>query len=264
MSELNYDLLAPFYDSFQTTEDPEAWAAFLDAQSRFVAQEPSRSEGQGAGGRALAVDLGCGTGRIARAMQKRGWDIIGIDYSANMLSEAGQAVLPSENEGGPSALFLLQDLTRFELFGSVNLIYATMDTFNHITAAELERTLALCANYLHPGGVLIFDLLSLDYMQEEMGSEFYYDISSEHAVLWQNAFDKELRQNVASVTIFTEEAELYRREELEIVEYYHEPDAVLAALERLGFRTAIVKPESGLLDGIGAARRYFFVGVRRA
>ncbi len=36
----------------------------------------------------LALDLGCGTGFVARALRARDWRVVGIDFSAPMLSEA--------------------------------------------------------------------------------------------------------------------------------------------------------------------------------
>jgi SAM-dependent methyltransferase len=46
--------------------------------------------GEGAGRR--AIDLGCGTGFVSRALVARGWHVVGIDFSAPMLAEAHAAV----------------------------------------------------------------------------------------------------------------------------------------------------------------------------
>src|SRR5262249_3751343 len=46
--------------------------------------------GEGAGRR--AIDLGCGTGFVSRALVARGWRVVGIDFSAPMLAEAHAAV----------------------------------------------------------------------------------------------------------------------------------------------------------------------------
>ncbi len=42
----------------------------------------------GAAGARRVVDLGCGTGFVARALAARGWDVVGVDFSAPMLAAA--------------------------------------------------------------------------------------------------------------------------------------------------------------------------------
>ncbi len=42
----------------------------------------------GAGRGRVAVDLGCGTGLVARSLSRRGWRVVGVDFSAPMLAEA--------------------------------------------------------------------------------------------------------------------------------------------------------------------------------
>jgi SAM-dependent methyltransferase len=46
--------------------------------------------GRGAG--RLALDVGCGTGFVARSLAARGWRTVGLDFSAPMLAEARRAV----------------------------------------------------------------------------------------------------------------------------------------------------------------------------
>lgn len=61
--------------------------------------------GEGTGRRAL--DVGCGTGFVTRALRRRGWLALGLDFSAPMLDEARRLVGPplvrARGEGLPLA-----------------------------------------------------------------------------------------------------------------------------------------------------------------
>lgn len=257
MSTAAYDALAPFYDAFQSRERPEGWAAFLQKTLQEHLQGNPWAEPQGDKGSCLAVDLGCGTGLVTQALLDQGLDVIGIDTSEQMLAEAWERAFAAPTERRP--LYLAQDITAFELYGTVNLIYTSLDTFNHLTFAELEQCLRLCLNYLHPGGLLIFDLLSLDYMAEEMGEQFYYEVEEDYALLWSNHFSAEEKSNRATLTIFSrrDEGALYERQEAEITEYYHAPPKVLDLLRRLGFTADEMMLSADEEAALGVSRRHF-------
>lgn len=266
MDKKSYDELAEFYDQFQSEEDPDVWAEFLDLTYRQSALPRSLREGQGQDGLGLALDLGCGTGLISLALARRGWDVLGIDLSENMLGQAQEHLGDPVNESlAARPLFLCQDIRNFELYGTVNFIYATLDTLNHLDFDDLKKCLSLCKNYLHPGGVLVFDLLKYDYMKEEMGKEVYFDVQADYAVLWSNAFDEAAQRNQADLTIFSASAEdpaLYERYEDEIIEYYHDGRKVGQLLEELGFRVFEPCDNKGMVPDANPARRDYFFAVQ--
>lgn len=271
MSKNAYDAIAAFYDAFQTAEEPEAWVEFLAERIRLMVKESSGFEGQGQGGRPLLLDLGCGTGAVAQGLQDLGFDLIGIDHSENMLQEAWARAFDRESgaedgeredglgeHGGNVPLYLCQDITAFELYGSVNFIYTSLDTFNHLDGEELKRCLRLCRNYLHPGGLLLFDLLTEDYMREEMGNRLYYEIDSGHALIWENAYAEDEKINRSSLTLFTEEhSGLYSREDLEITEYFHDARRVGDFLRAEGFELSLLRPSPELERRMRAEGRVF-------
>ncbi len=299
---LAYDLLAPYYDAFQSSEDPAAWARFLsEAFAEAVAAgvsgvsgesgESGVSEPQGQNGAFLACDLGCGTGQVCRELLKLGFDVIGIDNSPNMLAEAmnppleegGEAAALAESEASDGEaemsrmpLYLLQDIRDFELYGTVNFLYSTLDTMNHLPAQDVSRVLRLTQNYLHPGGVLLFDILTHDYMAHKMGHELYYEIGEDHAILWQNNFSEALQQNQADITIFTAttasaassapsassaKAAVYERSDLEVREFYHDPTSLISELEGLGFEARQIRPAPS--SGVDEEQnRHFIMAVK--
>ncbi|HEY5466735.1 MAG TPA: class I SAM-dependent methyltransferase, partial [Clostridia bacterium] len=122
-----YDALAPVYDLLQEDIDPAAWADFIHAAALRYGCIPAGS-GDGAGGRLLALDLGCGTGAIAVELVARGYDVIGIDLSEDMLGQARQKADQRGIGYGDGGLALIrQDISDFELFGTVDLVVCLLD-----------------------------------------------------------------------------------------------------------------------------------------
>ena len=81
-----YTHLAMLYDEWQTAVDSSAWADHvIRLQERYSRRGVG---GDGEGGRPILLDLGCGTGSFCLAMADRGYDPIGIDWSAAMLDRA--------------------------------------------------------------------------------------------------------------------------------------------------------------------------------
>jgi len=92
----------------------------------------------GPGGGRCAVDLGCGTGFVAAELARRGWNAVGIDFSAPMLAEAsrlaggGVPLLSARAEALPvagAALALVTSGTAFHWFAPAPAL------------AEIERVL---------------------------------------------------------------------------------------------------------------------------
>ena len=66
-------------------------------------------------GRGLLLDLACGTGSVSVRLAKKGYEVIGVDLSPEMLSEAQNKAFTA----GQNILFLCQDMTALDLYGTV-------------------------------------------------------------------------------------------------------------------------------------------------
>jgi len=155
----------------------------------------------------LVLDLACGTGTLTLALAQKGYEMLGADASEDMLSVARQ------KEGAENILFLNQPMEDFELYGTVNAIVCVLDSINYLTEpGALEKTFALCANYLDPDGVLIFDVNSEYKFRQVLAQETYTYETDDIFYVWENDFDEETDLCHLYLTFF-EQAEngLYRR-----------------------------------------------------
>ncbi len=132
----------------------------------------------------LIADVGCGTGTVCNILCDRGYDMIGIDASGDMLNVA------SEKSGDKNILYLNQDMTNFELYGTVDVILCLLDSVNYLTDdGELDKFFALCNNYLNDGGIVIFDVNTM-YKFENILADNIYNFEDECLFYsWENNFD---------------------------------------------------------------------------
>ncbi|NLV37499.1 MAG: class I SAM-dependent methyltransferase, partial [Clostridiaceae bacterium] len=141
-----YRDFAFLYDRLMWDVDYIGWADYVEGMFERSKVNPR-----------LIADLGCGTGSFCLEMAKRGYEMIGIDQSVEMLNCAKQKTL----DAGADILYLNQDMTSFELYGTVDAITCLMDSVNYVTYKnDLKRLFRLVNNYLNPDGLFLFDINS--------------------------------------------------------------------------------------------------------
>ncbi len=257
MQQEPYDRLAGIYDHFQSDVDYDAWIEYIDGLIRRY----GKRTGDGTGGRLLVCDLGCGTGIVCRGIHRLGYDVIGID--------ASEAMLAKSVEQSPSGeiLYLRQDITRMELFGTVDVFLCLLDTVNHITReSDLLRLFRSFANYLNPGGLFIFDTATRHHFENNLGNRFFHAVYDEYALLWQNRFAKKSGISTSDIVLFEktgEKEELYLRRELQIREKYYDPEKVGSMLEASGMQILARFGELTNRMPSPRGRRDFWVAARR-
>ena len=183
-----YEEFALVYDIFQDNVDYEAWASYL--QDRLTDFDIR-------GG--LVLDLGCGTGTMTELLASAGYDMIGVDGSEEMLLRAAE----KRTESGHSILYLLQDMTEFELYGTVRAVVSVCDSLNYLLEEEeLLQTFRLVNNYLDPGGIFIFDMNTEYKYRELLGSCTIAENREEGSFIWENDYDEESGINEYDLTLF--------------------------------------------------------------
>ena len=192
-----YSEFAYYYDRLMGDVDYAQWADYLVRIFERFNCKPK-----------LVADLGCGTGSFCLEMDRRGYEMIGIDASAEMLSCARQKALDS----GSEILFLNQDITEFELYGTVDVITCLMDSLNYITYKnDLRRMIKWVHNYLNPKGLFVFDINSPYKFENVLASNVFYEPSDDVSYIWQNSYDRRSEVCRFDLTFFVKEGGLYRR-----------------------------------------------------
>jgi len=156
----------------------------------------------------LVLDLGCGTGSFCTEMVKRGYDMIGVDLSLDMLSIASAKA----QENGFNILYINQDMTEFELYGTVDAVVCLMDSINYITKKrDLRKLFKHVENYLNPGGLFIFDINSCYKIENVLADNVFYSVDDEITYIWENRYDKQKKLCTFDLTFFVREGDFYKR-----------------------------------------------------
>lgn len=153
-----YEAIPKVYERLNSEIDYEGWADFFEACfDRYLPERPG-----------LVLDLACGTGSMTRTLARRGYDMIGVDGSENMLAQAYAA-----SEGG-RILYLLQDMRSFELYGTVGAVTCCLDSVNYLlTPEDVKKTFSGVHNYLDSDGLFLFDVNTPFKFREIYGNESY-------------------------------------------------------------------------------------------
>ena len=154
----------------------------------------------------ILLDLGCGTGKMTRIMAEKGFDMIGIDNSMEMLDMAREYEYDREEDSG--ILYLLQDMREFELYGTVRAVYSACDCLNYIMEEdELLTVFRLVNNYLDPKGLFIFDMNTSYKYEHLLAENTIAENREEGSFIWENYYDKEEQVNEYDLTLFIKESE---------------------------------------------------------
>ncbi|HJB88658.1 MAG TPA: class I SAM-dependent methyltransferase [Candidatus Blautia excrementigallinarum] len=183
-----YGKFAQVYDLFMDNVDYEGWADCLEKHLK----EEGIEDG-------LVLELGCGTGTMTGLLARRGYDMIGVDNSEEMLAEA----MEKKVEDGLDILYLLQDMQEFELYGTVRAAVSVCDSLNYITEKEeLLQVFRLVNNYLDPGGIFLFDMNTVHKYRDILGDDTIAENRDEGSFIWENSYDPDTGLNIYELAVF--------------------------------------------------------------
>lgn len=189
-----YTGFASVYDIFMDDVPYEKWSGYLH---RLLTKY-----GIGDG---LVLDLGCGTGTMTELMSGLGYDMIGVDSSAEML----EAAMEKKIRSGKDILYLQQDMREFELYGTVRAIYSFCDSLNYMTEPkDLGRVFHWVHNYLDNGGIFMFDFNTEYKYRHILGNRTIAENRDNCSFIWDNYYHEKEQINEYELSLFIKDSEL--------------------------------------------------------
>lgn len=198
---------------------------------------------------ARILDLCCGTGHLARVLKARGYDVIGIDCSMDMLRAARGAV--------DDMRVVCADARAFEVAGC-DAVVCTFDSINHLTEpGDLDRLLGCVRRGLRSGGLFLFDVNTAPAYASEWGKSSA-EVTADTALFVRGTYDAATRLAQTSITTF-HLRDGWHRADHHVVQRCYERSEIEAALRGAGFETieAHAAATVGMEGEIGTGRLFF-------
>ena len=179
----------------------------------------------------LVIDLGCGSGRWARALNQAGYEVLGIDQSPAFVRMARRIA--------PQSRFVKASLLRASL-PACHAVTSIGECLNYsfdrrASRAELARLFARIHRALLPGGVFIFDVAGPRRIPEG-GPRRQWHQGKEWVMLVETTGDPKRKTLRRKIACLRKRGRLYRRsDEIHRLNLYEQSE-ILEMLTHAGFR----------------------------
>lgn len=220
-AEIAYEAIAPAYDDFTAHHNYDLWLGEL----------LPKLEKHGIQGKRL-LDVGCGTGKSFLPMLEQGWEVTACDISPAMVALAREKV-------GDRVDLHVADMRELPVYGEFDVVFCLDDAINYLlNSEELEQALTGMRRNLGPGGLLMFDLNTLETYRTFFAEEVVVEQNGKR-MIWKGRTSRDLPSGSIAEASFEVEPidetggppippELHRER--------HFPEAeIRATLERVGF-----------------------------
>ena len=175
----SYGPLAGCYDQLTYDVNYPRWADYIE--KHFARRRiPGRT----------VLDLACGTGSLTRELALRGYEMIGVDQSPEMLAQAAEknrGVAPVE------PIFLCQSMEKLDLYGTIDACVCCLDSVNYVTSPQkLQKAFQRVHLFLMPGGLFLFDVNTPEKLAGLDGQVFLDETEDAYCV-WRAEYSRRSR-----------------------------------------------------------------------
>lgn len=164
-----YQKLAYVYDSFMSDAPYDRW---IDFTKQMIKKTGTVNQ---------IIDLGCGTGEISIRLAREGYQLIGVDFSHDMLAVAQQKASQAQLQ----VHWVHQDIRALEGFSDIDMIVSYCDVINYMTT---EEDLCFVFNHVHKslreGGLFVFDIHSLFHVKNNLINQTFSYVDDRMSYIW--------------------------------------------------------------------------------
>ena len=215
-----YHALAASYDRLTNDVDYEATVEFY---IQILAREGVKPRS--------VVDLACGTGSVTAILAKKGYPVLGIDMSEEMLTEAAMKTM----ELDPMPRFSCQKLQELRLPKAVDLAVCALDSLDYITdPKDCAEAIRRVYRALNPGGIFIFDVNTPEKLRA-MDGQVFLDEDDDVYCVWRGEFDEQTNICSYGMDLFQREGNVWHRSFEEHREYAYSREQLTGYLKDAGF-----------------------------
>ena len=246
----SYEFLAGCYDELTTDVRYSRWADYIEKHFARSAL-PIHT----------VLDLACGTGSLTAELMGRGYEMIGADRSAEMLSVAAEKC---RDLAGEPPIFLCQSMEKLDLYGTIDACVCCRDSVNYVTnPRQLKKAFERVHLFLMPGGLFLFVINTPDKLRGLDGGMFIDETDDAYCV-WRAEYSPRRRICTYGMDIFRlEEDGRWSRGEEVHEEYAYEPDELEEYLREAGFTRIRRHGCLKMRAPVPGEERIFFTAVKK-
>ncbi|MCL5104535.1 MAG: class I SAM-dependent methyltransferase [Armatimonadetes bacterium] len=181
-SDSQFKLIAVHYDRLMAGVPYNLWVQYIEGLLNRIDYHPL-----------TVLDVACGTGNVSELMADKGYEVVGVDISADMIEVA--------KSKGSDVEYHVQDIAELDLGRRFDLAISLFDSLNYITdVAQLAEGIRRVGEHLVDGGIFIFDInteyaLSHHFFdQASIGGDCY------PKYVWHSDYDHATRICTVSMT----------------------------------------------------------------
>jgi SAM-dependent methyltransferase len=239
-----YQHLSALYDTFMQDAPYDDWDTWLrdhlDLSNLHVA------------------DVGCGTGKLTRALAPACKTILGVDVSEEMLAQASKQALAERMQ----IQWMCQDMRQLRFPRQVDVVISTCDCVNYLrTIDDVRVSFQHIHHQLSSQGWFCFDVLGPERLRV-LENGFWYDLQDDAAVLFETSVEvmsAEQRTITYEVHAFvSEDGQSYGRVEEQHEQVFYERVLLEELLRKTGFEVNTVLGDFGRAS-LEDADRWVFI-----
>lgn len=228
-----YEAMAPTYDAFTAGYEHDRWLA------RIVALAARH----GLSGRRV-LDVGCGTGKSAEPLVRRGYTLTACDVSPSMAAIATRRL-------GANADVLVADMRDLpDSLGRFDLVTCLDDAINYLADVEdLNAAFASARRVLDSGGLYVFDVNTLHAYATAFDQDFVVE-AGETLFCWRAERDADVpslpdESHVAQLDTFVAQSDgNWSRQTSRHQQRHFSDDVIQSTLDGAGLRCIDVVGQS--------------------
>ncbi len=243
-----YRDLALVYDQLMSEVDYQQWADYLEEIWHHHGARVER-----------VLDLACGTGTVSLLLADRGYHVVGVDQSAEML-----AVAESKAEAAGHDIYWCEgDMRELDLDESFDSVICLHDSLNYMLIADdLGKVFTGVAQHLRPGGLFVFDVNTIAAL-EAVGDNTLFMEEESSSIVWKNSYNPDHRIWEVDLTLFLKQPSgMYMRsKEIHRERGYHEQE-LANLLTTCGFDLKAVYHALTMFPPTANTSRLYFVARR--
>ena len=169
-----YEALASRYDALTADVQYEKRADFIEKlfqRSRIPVH--------------TVLDLACGTGAMTWILTARGYELIAADSSEDMLAAA---MNKADTAASIAPIFLHQSMPKLDLYGTVDAAICCLDSLNYLTRpSDVQRTFQRLHLFIAPGGMLVFDINTVEKLAG-LDGQMFLDETDDTYCVWRTEY----------------------------------------------------------------------------